>query len=90
MRVVRGTTSRRQRRRHLREAIVTRTINHTVISIKRAAIKNTTTGTAIPKSPVVVNSIGTISPPWNRKDTTQSWTLTPHHSSSTITIRSLI
>lgn len=92
-RVVRGTTtSRQRRRRHRREAIVTRSTNPTVtpISVKRAATKNATTGTAIPTSPAVVNSIGTNSPPWNRKDTTQSWTLTPHYSSSTITTRSLI
>lgn len=90
--VFRGTTtSRRRRRRQRREATVTRSTNHTVtpISIKRAATKNATTGTAIPKSLAVENSIGTNSPPWNRKDTTRSWTLTPRYSSSTIT-RSLI
>lgn len=85
VRVVRGTTNRWRRHCRHREAIVTRSANRTAISIRRVTIKNATTGTPrIPKSPVVVNSIGTTSSPWNRKDAIiQSWTLTPHHTSST-------
>lgn len=92
VRVARGTTNRRRRRCHRHEAIVTRSINHTAINIKRVTIKNATTRTpTIPKSPVVVNSIGTTSSPWNQKDAIiQSWTLTPHHRSSSSTTRGLI